>query len=483
MHGSLECVRLLLSAGASPDGYSSDSEDWNVKYPDDSPLSVAANSDIAALLVKGGADINLGTYGENITISSECWKMLRHVDEIFMPISRAVLEGRIDVARFLIKAGVDADFLEGQPLRMLACASKSNQRVHFLWELLETGVNINGKSGVEPLRLATMNRCTALCKALLEAGAEPIQDAVAIAASNGDLQCLELFLDNGTGSPANALRHAAKHGRKEILFYLLGRYPELGWGEALHGAIEGCHFPLVREIINMGVPPDVRDENGLTALAKLYSLDRRRETWRCMINFRNEYAGVWKCRNRWIPDDLEDVKQWELNFYRPDNWNDLIARFEDEVMILARMLLENGADLSARDKKGRSVIWHACSMAWLKSIIWFSEMGADMLIRDRDGVNAFEAGCFSCESYTLKPMLKSGFDINTCDKNGNTALLKCAKENDEKNQLGSIIYFLLIYGSDPDLENNKGESFRKMAENNKNLAYELRMAEREKEES
>ncbi|MDE5832359.1 MAG: hypothetical protein K2H64_05155, partial [Desulfovibrio sp.] len=195
-----------------------------------------------------------------------------------------------------------------------------------------------------------------------------------------------------------------------------------------------------------------------------------------------EYAGKWSngFGRRDLPDD-DEPELWRFNMRRPNNWNDLVAKFEDDVMALARELIDKGADPFAKDRLGRSVFWHVCNKCWLKSIPWFAEMGAKLEERDRDEVSVFEAGCLCMDSWVLNPMLKLGYDINARDANGDTVLLKLARTNGERNNHCVVIMRLLEAGADPKLENAKGESYAKMAETDKNLAYALEWAERYRE--
>lgn len=62
-----------------------------------------------------------------------------------------------------------------------------------------------------------------------------------------------------------------------------------GLGPALHGAIEGCNFELVSEMMGIGADPDARDVNGMTPIMKLFSLDRRIDTWRRIANSPEKY--------------------------------------------------------------------------------------------------------------------------------------------------------------------------------------------------
>lgn len=122
-------------------------------------------------------------------------------------------------------------------------------------------------------------------------------------------------------------------------------------------------------------------------------------------------------------------------------------------------------------------LWHAFHESWLKSIPWLLDKSLDIGERDKDRISCFEAGCLRHESYTFEPVLSRGFDVNTRDRNGDTALHKCARDPKEANRYSNVIYHLIINGSDPNLKNQDGVSLRMMAKENSELAFTLEYAE------
>lgn len=81
---------------------------------------------------------------------------------------------------------------------------------------------------------------------------------------------------------------------------------------------------------------------------------------------------------------------------------------------------------------------------------------------------------------TIEPMLKAGALMDGQDDNGDTALIKCARLTIE-NPDGwafSAVNALLRSGADPDIENNDGQSLRKLAEKDRELQSSLDWAEK-----
>ncbi|MDE5831409.1 MAG: ankyrin repeat domain-containing protein, partial [Desulfovibrio sp.] len=299
MYGNIRCARILLDAGVNPDGFEEASE--GDEYPaHNTPLSVAKYENIVRLLLGRGASLGINCYSSYIDNPG------LGDDDYVSPLSLAAHEGRGGTVEALLEAGADPEFCDGQPLRLLAGSDKYSKWI--MRELLKAGAKVAGQSGLESLKAASAAGNLEALRDLLEAGAAPAPEALTIAAKKGKFACAAYLLKKNIGDPLAAIRAAAKAGNEDILFYILGRTPEKGClGAALHGAIEGARFPLIRELMALGAKPDCRDERGLTPLAKLYELDRRRAIFSCLRHSPEEYAGKWSngFGRRDLPDDDE----------------------------------------------------------------------------------------------------------------------------------------------------------------------------------
>lgn len=282
--GQAECVLVLLDTGVDPDGFEERPDDLSGRGFD-TPLGVAASAEIAEMLLDAGADMSIGMYPDSVIDEP---KLKHFEDELISPLSRACLDGRKETAEFLLARGADADANDGQAMRCLAIAE--NPPIALLDALIKAGADVNGKEGKEPLRLAAISGNGGLCAALLKAGAKPAADALPLSVRSGKWEAVEALLKGKIGKGSDAIRMAAKVNRREILDRLLDIYPGEGLGAALHGAIAGCRFELAKEIIDMGVDPDARDEGGMTPLIRLFSLDRRVDTWRRFVNSPKKYV-------------------------------------------------------------------------------------------------------------------------------------------------------------------------------------------------
>lgn len=464
--GQLACVKVLLANGANPDGY----EMAGAGFPSDTPLCEAADAEIAACLLDAGANPALGPYGD-YWANGDVGKHFNMDREILSPLACAALEGRMDVVRLFKDRGVP---LDSQALRFMALDDYAPYLFNAL-ELIRLGANPEGA----PLLVAARAGNAPFCRMLLQAGAKPAPEALAMAALSGNEDCVDLFLESG--DMATAIRLAAKSGAESILEKLLPLRPDLA-SCALLGAIAGCRLKLAMEILEKGADPDFRDNDGRTPLMLLYGIDRRKDGFRFMQVDPNRYRGKWGGRSWWMPTerDFEEKEISDFNFHRPDNWNEIVHLIDDDVLAFAAELIEKGADIHARDNKSRTALWHACSRSWMKSISWLAGLGLAVNERDSEGTNSFDAGCLSGESFTIEPMVKAGAVVDARDSYGDTALLKSAREFHENPRTFSlsVIMTLLRFDADPDLENNAGESLRKMAEKDDNIKFALDMHEK-----
>lgn len=246
--GNTECVRILLDAGADPDGFEERPDEDEFYHHPETPLAVAANAEIAQMLLDSGADPSICMY--SALIGAEFDKFLS--DELISPLARACLDGREETAKYLLARGVDPNALDGQAMRCLAISK--NPSVDLLEALIKAGADVNGAEGKEPLRLAALAGNSELCIALFKYGAKPIAEALVLAVKAAKLPCLEILLKYRLGHTPDVILTAPREKQREIVDRLLEAYPDLGLGVALHGAIEGGHFKLASEIIKMGAP-------------------------------------------------------------------------------------------------------------------------------------------------------------------------------------------------------------------------------------
>lgn len=425
--GQTACVRFLLENGADPDL--------------GSPLSVAHTPDIAAILLLGGADMNCCVSCD--AVCGTAYHKFTKATEPVHPLSRACLDCMEETALFLLEQGVDPDWGDSQPLRFLAMSHAPSPVI--LRGLLLAGATVSA----DALSIAAEMGHAKLCRALLEAGTKPDGECLEKAVISGKLPCVQVFIGRGIGDRAKAIRVAARRNDRAILDYLCGQSPE-NTGFALHGAIEGCQWGLLKKLLEKGVDPDFPDESRRTPLIQLFAQERGRAVKRHMRQMQ-------KYKDYRLHDAYSDNSPSIVPFRER---KEILQDLQKKVAEIAGNLLALPVDARAVDSKGRSALWHAARNGW--DVDPLLTAGLDPAQRDKEGVSAFEAACFGSRYDILSKFLGTGYDINLQDENGDSALLKTAKRG---NLLitGSVIGFLIKNGADLDLKNKAGESFRTLA--------------------
>jgi ankyrin repeat protein len=174
--GHVEVVRLLLSAGADPDG-ELDAES--------TALMVASNPAIAELLIQAGANPNKLIDGST-PLSSAAHRNLQDVAALLLAaganpnvltephgcaLSTAIAKGHLDVARILIEFGASVNFRpkKGWPPLMHAA---SNGREAIVSMLIAAGADVHFRDHDGDSVIMTAQGHPRICDLLRQAGAE-----------------------------------------------------------------------------------------------------------------------------------------------------------------------------------------------------------------------------------------------------------------------------------------------------------------------
>eukprot|EP00049_Salpingoeca_infusionum_P014709 m.278060 g.278060 ORF g.278060 m.278060 type:complete len:383 (+) comp15735_c0_seq11:829-1977(+) len=216
------CAPLVLEAGAPV----------NAESNTGTPLIAAArhgNSALLSFLLEHGADPTVSNTRDGT------------------PLHCAAQQGHTDCVRVLLKHGVKADILDMQKATPLVCAAKG-----------------------------ASSKCMRM---LLDAGADPLSDnarfALANAAGNPDIGCLQILIDRGVeiNPPLEPRRktplfEAASKGLIDHMKLLLrlGADPkeECALGNALHGAAQSGVVECVKLLLDLGVQADLKSSKTRT---------------------------------------------------------------------------------------------------------------------------------------------------------------------------------------------------------------------------
>ncbi|MDI6812191.1 MAG: ankyrin repeat domain-containing protein [Desulfitobacteriaceae bacterium] len=198
------------------------------------------------------------------------------------------------------------------------------------------------------------------------------------AAYNGHLEAARLLAGRGAdlnGREAKfggtALIHAARNGHPEVVRMLLekGANPEIADTKegrtALLWAVRHNHSEVVRALLDRGARINAGDDNGRNALATA-----------CI------YA-----------------KPETLNLLLERGGNEEEAAGDKPLLMVAaaagrtdnvRLLLDNGADINARDQEGRTALMWAAKAGKKDTVKFLLEGGADADAVDHEGNRALE---------------------------------------------------------------------------------------------
>lgn len=486
-----EYLRHLLEVGADPNST------YSALLGKECPLILAAENgrvDNVRLLLQHGAKINQ-TDGDGNT-----------------PLLCAILNGRVDCVQALLEAGADTTIANKKkvtPLMgaavngnaacmrlllsqgakdsttkkmrttalMLAAANGSEECVRLL---LESGSEVNARSDdrMSALHFAIKHENAACARLLLDAGAQidtrsqesyntPLIQAVKQgytegvrlllqrganpnlademgrsplmhAASGGFTDCIELLLEHGAAlnsvdpDKESALFYAINAGKEDALRLLLQRGAntvtknEQHCFSALRKAVTDKNIACVRIMLEHGVSPAPGSPDADTiCYASHPEIIRLLLQHGANVNQKSseEDGSITPIMNVTIIDNVESF----------------------------HILMEAGADLSARDYAGHTLLHKAANNSATNIVRLLLELGADVNARSTDGDTPLMlAASETTGAEAVKLLLQAGADVHAVNNKGRSALHFIEKEE--------VLNILLAAGADPKLTDAEGNS-------------------------
>jgi ankyrin repeat protein len=221
------------------------------------------------------------------------------------------------------------------------------------------------------------------------------------AASAGDAERVRELLKKGADPNAKneygntPLHEAASRGHVDVVRLLLehGADPNIqnedGWTPLHVAAIRG-HVDVVRFLLEHGANPNARDKDGMTPL---HLMSEYHEFLSLLLRYgdKDEILKYGKPPPpRWVPFHVEVAKLLlehgaDLNAKNESGWTPLHkAAFWGRVDIVAT-LLEHGADPDVQDKFGRTPLHSAALEGHVDVVRLLLEYGADPTAKNEDG--------------------------------------------------------------------------------------------------
>ena len=351
------------------------------------------------------------------------------------PLSLACTSGNADLVRALLAAGADPNgALRGGETALMTAARTG--RVAPVRVLLDAGATVDAKDrkGQTALMWAAAEGHAAVVEVLAQAGAD-----VRARLESGFTPLLFAAREGRTDAVRALLKAGADANDAIMTEKRVGGYGAKNGTSALILAVENAHFELALELVKAGADPNDQ-RSGFTPLHIL--------TWVRKPNRGDDPDGQ--------PPPTGSGKLTSLQF--------------------ARQLVAHGADVNRRLEKGTSgrgkltttdataflLASKTADLPYLKLLV---ELGADPLLPNKDGCTPLmaaagigtlapteEAGTEPEALAAVEYLVGLGADVNTVDKNGETAMHGAAYKS-----LPKMVQLLADKGAKIEVWNRKNK--------------------------
>ncbi len=357
-----------------------------------------ADKQIMELLLENGADIN------------ESWRG-------YYPLFLALTRGRCDIAEMLIKRGADInikDAAENSLLHIVMRACEDVRVVDFFYKY-KFDFNVKNIYGQTPLLLMILNNKTAALKYFIDKGADinaavsdnstPLEVAILRGYETAAIYLVEKGADikfkNEYG--LTPLHKAAQYGLTDLTAVLLSNNADCNsstkYGSTpLFFAADSGSLPLVELLIKAGANLNARDSSNATPLMSA-------------IN-----SGKFE-----IADYLATKYPSTLSVLNINEKNKLlIASVEKGNVEFIEKMIENGAKINAAESSGNKAIHLAVIRANMQTIAALIKFGADINSRNSMGRTALHFAAEAGNQQIIDFLKQSGADFFLSDKSGLT---------------------------------------------------------------
>lgn len=372
------------------------------------------------------------TYGEyyrdiNNNLCDENWWKTVTIDELDSELTRRQWDINND------KCDVPSYASSNEKIIYIACSNSNNS--HIIKYLIDKGTNINIHSanlyGATPLLLAARLNNSSVVDALIKAGAK-------IDAKNDDgntvLQSANMKWDEdvidlliSSGADVNNINNA---GESVLMSFIKG-----SWDNNEEGKIK--KYKIIKKLIDSGAD----------------------------VNY--------------VAKDSDKLNDAYDEIYRITPLMSLIRNDNTNKYVLD-LLLENGADVSIKDKNGRTALFAAISSLDINSAQTLIDKGANIKDVDNEGNTLLiylHNSIYAKVVPMIKFLLKNGLNIDSANNKGETALIKACQQGKDLSEMqieficsGSnkqeFITALLDNGANVNIKDNSEKTALDYAEEN-----------------
>ncbi len=155
----------------------------------------------------------------------------------------------------------------------------------------------------------------------------------------------------------------------------------------------------------------------------------------------------------------------DINARDNNGWTVLMAAVNGGKDAMVRLLLEKGADVNAKDKDGSTALTWAAFNTRADIMATLLDNGADPNIKDAYGGPLLVRSLMPFKPDVVRVLLAKGADPNAANANGDTALYWAVSYG-----YGDVVKALLAKGADPNARNNRGETPLSLAVSHGNTA-------------